>query len=110
MLVTTGQVPVWQFVTLAVLDGLCAAFIGPLQDTAIRGIVPPGQLHSAYAQEEARTHAAVLGGAAALVVLGGLLGLTAAVAALSPALRRFTGEASPAGDDAAPAGDESPRA
>ncbi|MFC4062943.1 hypothetical protein ACFOWE_32075 [Planomonospora corallina] len=42
------------------LDGLCAAFIGPVQDTAIRGIVPAGQLHSAYAQEEARTHAAGL--------------------------------------------------
>lgn len=68
-LVITGHVQVWQFVTLAVLDGLCAAFVGPLQDTAIRGIVPPGQLHTAYAQEEARTHAAGLIGPP----LGGLL-------------------------------------
>ncbi|MET8866012.1 hypothetical protein ABZW11_24000 [Nonomuraea sp. NPDC004580] len=36
--------------------------------------------------------AAALGGAGALLVLGGLLCLTAAVAALSPELRRFTGE------------------
>nr|BFE82898.1 hypothetical protein GCM10020093_054990 [Planobispora longispora] len=35
--------------------------------------------------------AAALGGAAALVVLGGLLGLTAALAALSRELRGFTG-------------------
>ncbi|MGW5157027.1 hypothetical protein ACWEPN_16290 [Nonomuraea wenchangensis] len=41
--------------------------------------------------------AAALGGAATLVVLGGLLGLTAAVAALSPHLRHFTGEAPAAG-------------
>ncbi|WP_246075295.1 MFS transporter [Nonomuraea terrae] len=51
------------------LDGLCAAFIDPVQDTAIRGIIPSGQLHSAYAQEEARTHAAGLLGPS----LGGLL-------------------------------------
>ncbi|MER6511478.1 MFS transporter [Nonomuraea sp. NPDC001636] len=68
-LIITGQVQVWQFVTLAVLDGLCVAFIGPVQDTAVRGIVPSGQLHSAYAQEEARTHAAGLIGPP----LGGLL-------------------------------------
>ncbi|MEU6742149.1 MFS transporter [Streptosporangium sandarakinum] len=42
-LIITGHVRVWQFVTLAVLDGLCAAFIGPVQDTAIRGIVPSGR-------------------------------------------------------------------
>ncbi|GGL32863.1 MFS transporter [Planomonospora parontospora] len=198
-LILTGRAQAWHFVALAVLDGLCAAFIGPAQATAIRGIVPPGQLHAAYAQEEARTHAtgligpplggllcreageavawlwrrkglrevtaavmvlnllggafliplivlvgerggdafvtgavlaglgvgglvgsllsgrisrllppgrllpavvavlggalaAALGGAAALVVLGGLLGLTAAAAVLSPELRGFTGE------------------
>ncbi|AQZ61965.1 MFS transporter [[Actinomadura] parvosata subsp. kistnae] len=68
-LIVTGQVRLWHFVTLAVLDGLCAAFIGPVQETAIRGIVPPGQLHAAYAQEEARTHAAGLIGPP----LGGLL-------------------------------------
>ncbi|MBB5084048.1 MFS transporter [Nonomuraea endophytica] len=68
-LIVTGHVQVWQFVTLAVLDGLCAAFIDPVQGTAIRGVVPSGQLHSAYAQEEARTHAAGLLGPP----LGGLL-------------------------------------
>ncbi|MFI9594728.1 MFS transporter [Nonomuraea sp. NPDC052265] len=68
-LIITGHVQVWQFITLAVLDGLCVAFIGPVQETAIRGIVPTGQLHSAYAQEEARTHAAGLIGPP----LGGLL-------------------------------------
>ncbi|GAB2500403.1 hypothetical protein GCM10027187_75710 [Streptosporangium sandarakinum] len=52
--------------------------------------------------------AAALGGAAALIVLGGLLGLTAAVAALSPQLRRFTGEASTAGDDTS-TDDKAPR-
>ncbi|MBG0819401.1 MFS transporter [Planomonospora sp. ID91781] len=68
-LILTGRAQAWHFVALAVLDGLCAAFIGPVQDTAIRGIVPPGQLHAAYAQEEARTHAAGLIGPP----LGGLL-------------------------------------
>ncbi|NUR90521.1 MAG: MFS transporter, partial [Nonomuraea sp.] len=68
-LIVTGQVRLWQFVTLAVLDGLCAAFIGPVQHAAVRGVVPSGQLHSAYAQEEARTHAAGLLGPP----LGGLL-------------------------------------
>ncbi|WP_449061614.1 MFS transporter, partial [Planomonospora algeriensis] len=68
-LILTGRAQAWHFVALAVLDGLCAAFIGPVQDTAIRGIVPPGQLHTAYAQEEARTHAAGLIGPP----LGGLL-------------------------------------
>ncbi|UBU08683.1 MFS transporter [Nonomuraea gerenzanensis] len=68
-LVLTGDVRVWQFVALAVLDGLCAAFVGPVLDTAIRGIVPAAQLHSAYAQEESRTHAAGLVGPP----LGGLL-------------------------------------
>ncbi|MGW4476865.1 MFS transporter [Nonomuraea sp. NPDC004354] len=69
VLILIGRVEIWQFVTLAVLDGLCAAFIGPVQDTAIRGIVPSSQLHSAYAQEEARTHAAGLLGPP----LGGVL-------------------------------------
>ncbi|GAA3165263.1 MFS transporter [Nonomuraea salmonea] len=68
-LILTDQVQVWHFVALAVLDGLCTAFIGPVQDTAIRGIVPPEQLHGAYAQEESRTHAAGLAGPP----LGGLL-------------------------------------
>ncbi|MFF0868458.1 MFS transporter [Nonomuraea sp. NPDC003560] len=68
-LVLTDQVQVWHFVTLAVLDALCAAFIEPVLGTAVRGIVPTSQLHSAYAQEESRTHAAGLAGPP----LGGLL-------------------------------------
>ncbi|NUW46322.1 MFS transporter [Nonomuraea rhodomycinica] len=68
-LVLTDQVQIWHFVTLAVLDALCAAFIEPVLGTAIRGIVPTSQLHSAYAQEESRTHAAGLVGPP----LGGLL-------------------------------------
>ncbi|MEU8397677.1 MFS transporter [Nonomuraea sp. NPDC048892] len=69
LLILTGQAQIWHFVTLAVLDALCAAFIEPVRDTAIRGIVPASQLHSAYAQEESRTHAAGLIGPP----LGGLL-------------------------------------
>ncbi|MET9066069.1 hypothetical protein [Streptosporangium sandarakinum] len=42
-------------------------------------------------------------------MLGGLLGLTAAVAALSPRLRHFTGEASATGDDTS-TDDKAPRA
>ncbi|SDL29334.1 Transmembrane secretion effector [Nonomuraea maritima] len=68
-LVLADQVQIWHFVTLAVLDALCAAFIEPVVGTAIRGIVPTSQLHSAYAQEESRTHAAGLVGPP----LGGLL-------------------------------------
>lgn len=68
-LILTDQVQIWHFVTLAVLDALCAAFIEPVRDTAIRGIVPTSQLHSAYAQEESRTHAAGLIGPP----LGGML-------------------------------------
>ncbi|GAA3144485.1 MFS transporter [Nonomuraea roseoviolacea] len=68
-LILTGHVQIWHFVTLAVLDALCTAFIEPVHETAIRGIVPASQLHSAYAQEESRTHAAGLIGPP----LGGLL-------------------------------------
>ncbi|WP_246080634.1 MFS transporter [Nonomuraea mesophila] len=68
-LILTDQVQIWHFVALAVLDALCAAFIEPVRDTAIRGIVPTSQLHGAYAQEESRTHAAGLIGPP----LGGLL-------------------------------------
>ncbi|SDL29304.1 hypothetical protein SAMN05421874_1195 [Nonomuraea maritima] len=45
--------------------------------------------------------AAALGGAVALVLLGALIGMTAAVAALSRELRAFTGEAAPSEHDAA---------
>ena len=47
---------------VAVVNGVCDAFFGPARATAIRGVVPPEQLPTAYSQEEARTHAAGLVG------------------------------------------------
>jgi MFS family permease len=68
-LITADQVQIWHFILLGVIDGLCTAFGGPALTTAVRGVVPVAQLHSAYAQEESRTHAARLLGPP----LGGLL-------------------------------------
>lgn len=69
VLVVAGHPLIWMFVVLAVVDGVCTAFIGPAWSIAIRGVVPEEQLRTAYAQEEARTHAAWLAGPPA----GGLL-------------------------------------
>ncbi|MEV4889498.1 MFS transporter [Nonomuraea sp. NPDC055795] len=60
--VLVGEAHVWVLVVLAVVDGVCVAFVGPAWDTAIRGVVAPEQLRSAYAQEESRRHAAALAG------------------------------------------------
>lgn len=60
VLIVSGQVRIWHFVLVAVIDGCCGAFVGPARTTAIRGIVPAEQLQSAYTQEEARSHAARL--------------------------------------------------
>lgn len=68
-LVAAGHPLLWMFLLLAVVDGVCTAFIGPARSIAVRGVVPPEQLRAAYAQEEARTHAAWLAGPPA----GGLL-------------------------------------
>ncbi|MEV6347110.1 MFS transporter [Actinoplanes sp. NPDC051851] len=61
-LVVAGQTLMWTFLVLAVVDGVCTAFIGPARSIAIRGVVPAEQLPTAFAQEEARTHAAWLAG------------------------------------------------
>ena len=50
------------FVVLAVVDGVCTAFAGPARTAAIQAVVPEDQLRTAYAQEEARGHAARVAG------------------------------------------------
>jgi MFS family permease len=56
------QVALWQIILVAVLNGSADAFFGPARATAIRAVVPAEQLPTAYAQEEARSHAASLAG------------------------------------------------
>jgi MFS family permease len=60
LLIVTGHVQIWHFLVLGVVDGLCTAFSGPARTVAIRAVVPASQLRGAYAQEEARAHAARL--------------------------------------------------
>ncbi|SER01105.1 MFS transporter [Lentzea albida] len=60
--VLTGHVQVVVFVVLAVVDGVCTAFAGPARTAAIQAVVPEEQLRTAYAQEEARGHAARVAG------------------------------------------------
>ncbi|SDH08293.1 Predicted arabinose efflux permease, MFS family [Lentzea fradiae] len=60
--VLTGHAYVAVFVVLAVVDGVCTAFTGPARTSAIQAVVPPDQLGTAYAQEEARGHAARVAG------------------------------------------------
>ncbi|MFI6480351.1 MFS transporter [Nonomuraea sp. NPDC050663] len=69
VLVMTGLLEAWQFLVFGIIDGACQAFTEPARTTAIRAIVPPEQLGTAYAQEESRNHAARLVGPP----LGGLL-------------------------------------
>ncbi|MFB9905607.1 MFS transporter [Allokutzneria oryzae] len=69
LLIVTDGARIWHFVVLGVVDGICTAFSGPARTIAIRGVVPAEQLRGAYAQEEARSHAARLLGPP----LGGLL-------------------------------------
>lgn len=63
------------FLVFAAVDGLCQAFLGPARQVSIRAVVPLAQLRSAFAQEEARSHAGrVLGPAIGGVLYGvGLL-------------------------------------
>lgn len=63
------------FLAFAAVDGLCQAFLGPARQVSIRAVVPISQLRSAFAQEEARSHAGrVLGPAIGGVLYGvGLL-------------------------------------
>ncbi|MFC4530900.1 MFS transporter [Sphaerisporangium dianthi] len=67
--VFAGRVALWHVVVVAVAGGAADAFFDPARSTAIRAVVPAERLPSAYAQEEARTHAASLAGPP----LGGLL-------------------------------------
>lgn len=50
------------FIALAAVDGVCTAFTGPARTTAVKAVVHPDQLKTAFAQEEARGHVAWLAG------------------------------------------------
>lgn len=69
VVVFADRVELWHIVAVAVANGTADAFFRPARDTAIRTVVPAEQLSLAYAQEEARGHAASLAGPP----LGGLL-------------------------------------
>ncbi|MFI6736575.1 MFS transporter [Nonomuraea sp. NPDC050451] len=71
-LIVGDRALVWHFVVTAVIDGGCAAFLRPTRTTAIRGVVPTEQLPNAYAQEQARLHAARLIGPPLGALLYGL--------------------------------------
>lgn len=60
--VLTDRAHIAVFVALAIVDGVCTAFAGPARATAIQAVVPKDQLKPAYAQEEARGHAARVAG------------------------------------------------
>lgn len=60
--VVTGLNSIPLFIALAAVDGACTAFTGPARSTAIKAVVPPDQLRTAFAQEEARGHVAWLAG------------------------------------------------
>lgn len=60
--VVTGLNSIPLFLALAAVDGVCTAFTGPARTTAIKSVVPPDQLRTAFAQEEARGHGAWLAG------------------------------------------------
>lgn len=114
-LILADQVAIWHLVVAGMADGVCSAFAGPARTTAIRGVVPVEQLPSAYAQEEARNHAARLAGPPLGALLYGLgravpfvvdaltylVALLCAVAAKVP--RRPAAEQQPAAERAAAA-------
>ncbi|NKE63022.1 MFS transporter [Lentzea sp. PSKA42] len=60
--VVTGLNSIPLFLGLAAVDGVCTAFAGPARSTAIKAVVHPDQLKTAFAQEEARGHVAWLAG------------------------------------------------
>ncbi|MDX3660960.1 MFS transporter [Streptomyces sp. ID05-26A] len=70
--VVTGLDSIPLFLVLAAVDGVCTAFTGPARATAIKEVVPAGQLKAAFAQEEARTHVAYLAGPSLGALLFGL--------------------------------------
>ncbi|MGI5162411.1 MFS transporter [Microbispora sp. CA-102843] len=60
--ILAGRVALWQIVVVAVVNGAADSFFSPARAAAIRAVVAPEQLPEAYAQEEARGHAASLAG------------------------------------------------
>ncbi|WP_434442379.1 MFS transporter [Lentzea sp. E54] len=60
--ILVDRAPIAVFLLLAVVDGVCTAFSTPARTTAIQAVVPKDQLKTAYAQEEARGHAARVAG------------------------------------------------
>lgn len=60
--ILTGHAYIAVFVALAIVDGVCTAFASPARSTAIQAVVPKDQLRTAFAQEEARGHAARIAG------------------------------------------------
>lgn len=60
--ILTGREALWQIVLVAVVNGAADSFFSPARAAAIRAVVAPEQLPEAYAQEEARGHAASLAG------------------------------------------------
>jgi MFS family permease len=60
--ILAGHAYVVVFVALAIVDGVCTAFAGPARTSSIQAVVPQDQLTTAYAQEEARGHAARVAG------------------------------------------------
>ncbi|WP_432927922.1 MFS transporter [Microbispora sp. CA-135349] len=60
--ILAGRVALWEIVAVAVVNGAADSFFSPARAAAIRAVVAPEQLPQAYAQEEARGHAASLAG------------------------------------------------
>ncbi|WP_169949135.1 MFS transporter [Microbispora sp. H11081] len=60
--IMAGHAALWQIVLVAVANGAADSFFSPARAAAIRAVVAPEQLPEAYAQEEARGHAASLAG------------------------------------------------
>lgn len=60
--ILTDRAHIAVFLALAVVDGVCTAFATPARTAAIQAVVPKDQLRTAYAQEEARGHAARVAG------------------------------------------------
>ncbi|GAB4095453.1 MFS transporter [Brachybacterium horti] len=83
----TGHAGLAGFLVFAAVDGACQAFLGSARHVAIRAVVPVPQLRSAFAQEEARSHAgrvvgpALAGTLTAVGLFAPYLAMTASVLA-----------------------------
>jgi predicted MFS family arabinose efflux permease len=64
----SGLLNFWMLLGAAVISGTCAVFFHPAEISALRRIVPTDRLPQAFAQNEARDHAATIAGPS----LGGL--------------------------------------